>query len=108
MFARNSAPAYFHRRGKGCYRPAPPDILAAALAAIEKKQKLAAQQQEWTDQMTAGTLPEPIAEVANTLLTRPDKNTLQWKAFEAAVNQTGRSEEHRVGKEEVSTGRSGW
>ena len=38
IFALNSAPAYFHRRGKGRYRPAPPDILAAALAAIEKKQ----------------------------------------------------------------------
>src|SRR5690606_28806085 len=39
IFALNSAPAYFHRRGKGAYRPAPPEILAAALAAIEKRQK---------------------------------------------------------------------
>ncbi|PLC50429.1 ribonuclease II [Pollutimonas subterranea] len=87
IFALNSAPAYFHRRGKGQYRPAPPDILAAALAAIEKKQKQAAQQQEWTDQLVAGQLPEAIAEVAHSLLTRPDKNTLQWKAFEAAIEQ---------------------
>ncbi len=87
LFALSSAPAYFHRRGRGAYRPAPPDILAAALAAIEKKQKQAAQQKEWTDQMVAGQLPDPIAEVANTLLTRPDKNTLQWKAFDAAVTQ---------------------
>ena len=87
VFALNSAPAYFHRRGKGHYRPAPPEILAAALAAIEKKQKQAAQQQEWTDQLVAGTLPGPIAEIADTLLTRPDKNTLQWKAFEAALAQ---------------------
>ncbi len=87
IFALNSAPAYFHRRGKGQYRPAPPDILAAALAAIEKKQKQAAQQQEWTEQLVAGQLPEAIAEVAHALLTRPDKNTLQWKAFEAAIEQ---------------------
>lgn len=87
IFALNSAPAYFHRRGKGRYRPAPPDILAAALAAIEKKQKQAAQQQEWIDQMVAGQLPQAIADVAGTFLTRPDKNTLQWKAFEAAVEQ---------------------
>lgn len=93
IFALNSAPAYFHRRGKGCYRPAPPDILAAALAAIEKKRKQAEQQQEWVDQMVAGTLPEPIAEVASTLLTRPDKNSLQWKAFEAAVDKLGTSPE---------------
>lgn len=87
IFALNSAPAYFHRRGKGHYRPAPPDILAAALAAIEKKQKQAAQQQEWTEQLVAGHLPQAIAEVAHTLLTRPDKNTLQWKAFEAAIEK---------------------
>lgn len=93
IFALNSAPAYFHRRGKGCYRPAPPDILAAALAAIEKKQKQAALQQSWTDQMVAGTLPPEIAAVAQTLLTRPDKNSMEWKAFEAAVDAVGTSPE---------------
>src|SRR5690606_16461641 len=30
IFALNNAPAYFHRRGKGRYRPAPPEILTAA------------------------------------------------------------------------------
>jgi exoribonuclease-2 len=93
IFALNAAPAYFHRRGKGRYRPAPPEILKAALAAIEKKQKQAAQQQEWVDQMVAGQLPEEIAQVAGTLLTRPDKNSQQWKAFEAAVEQLGTSPE---------------
>ncbi|MDX3893783.1 ribonuclease catalytic domain-containing protein [Pusillimonas sp.] len=93
IFALNSAPAYFHRRGKGRYRPAPPDILEAALAAIEKKRLQAEQQQQWTEQMAAGQLPEAIAEVAKTLLTRPDKNTLQWKAFEAACAQTGATPE---------------
>ncbi|HEY9280291.1 MAG TPA: RNB domain-containing ribonuclease [Eoetvoesiella sp.] len=93
IFALNSAPAYFHRRGKGRYRPAPPDILQAALAAIEKKQKQAALQQEWIDLLVAGQLPEPIAAIADTLLTKPDKNTMQWKAFEAAVDQLGTTPE---------------
>jgi exoribonuclease-2 len=93
IFALNSAPAYFHRRGKGRYRPAPPDILTAALAAIEKKQKQAAQQQEWVDQMIAGELPDAIKEVAHTFLTRPDKNSQQWKAFETAVEQQNTSPE---------------
>ncbi|HWK71199.1 MAG TPA: RNB domain-containing ribonuclease [Burkholderiaceae bacterium] len=93
IFALNSAPAYFHRRGKGCYRPAPPDILAAALAAIEKKQKQAALQQAWTDQMVAGTLPPEIAAVAQSLLARPDKNSMEWKAFDAAVGALGTSPE---------------
>jgi exoribonuclease-2 len=87
IFALNSAPAYFHRRGKGRYRPAPPDILEAALAAIEKKKRQAAQQQEWTDELVAGRLPADLADVAQSFLIKPDKNSLQWKAFEAAVNQ---------------------
>ncbi|MAK55290.1 MAG: ribonuclease II [Pusillimonas sp.] len=93
IFALNSAPAYFHRRGKGHYRPAPPDILEAALAAIEKKKRQAEQQQEWTDQLVAGQLPERIAEVAGTFLVKPDKNTLEWKAFEAAVKTRGTTPE---------------
>lgn len=87
----HSAPAYFHRRGKGRYRPAPPDILQAALAAIEKKRLQAEQQQAWTDAMTTGTLPPEIAEVAPSLLLRPDKNSLQWKALDAACQQTGKT-----------------
>lgn len=87
IFALNSAPAYFHRRGKGRYRPAPPDILAAALAAIEKKRLQAEQQQRWTDQLLAGELPAEFAPIATSLLTRPDKNSNEWKAFAAAVEQ---------------------
>lgn len=87
----HSAPAYFHRRGKGRYRPAPPDILQAALAAIEKKRLQAEQQQAWINAMTAGTLPPEIAEVAPSLLLRPDKNSQQWKALDAACQQTGKT-----------------
>lgn len=87
IFALSSAPAYFHRRGKGRYRPAPPDILEAALAAIEKKRLQAEQQQRWTDQLLAGELPDEIRQVATSLLTRPDKNSNEWKAFAAAVEQ---------------------
>lgn len=87
----HGAPAYFHRRGKGRYRPAPPDILAAALAAIEKKQKQAAQQQEWVDEMVAGRLPPEIAGMAESLVVRPDKNTMQWKALEAACSRLQKS-----------------
>lgn len=87
IFALNSAPAYFHRRGKGRYRPAPPEILQAALAAIEKKRLAAEQQQRWTDELVAGQLPEALASVAQTFLVKPDKNSLEWKAFDAAVTQ---------------------
>lgn len=87
----HGAPAYFHRRGKGRYRPAPPDILSAALAAIEKKQKQAEQQQQWVDEMVAGRLPDAIREAAETLLIRPDKNGMPWKALEAACSRVQKS-----------------
>lgn len=87
----HGAPAYFHRRGKGTYRPAPPDILAAALGALEKKQKQAEQQELWVSEMAAGRLPEEIAQVAETLLIRPDKNTMQWKALDAACARLQKS-----------------
>ncbi|TAM88378.1 MAG: RNB domain-containing ribonuclease [Candidimonas sp.] len=93
IFALHGAPAYFHRRGKGCYRPAPPDVLAAALAAIEKKRKQAEQQQEWADALIAHHIPPPLAEAATSLLVHPDKNSMQWKALEAAVRQVGTSPE---------------
>lgn len=91
IIALSSAPAYFHRRGRGSYRPAPPDILQAALAAIEKKRLQAEQQQHWTEAMVAGHLPEELATVAPTLLDHPDKNSQHWKAFDAAVQQSGLS-----------------
>lgn len=93
IFALHGAPAYFHRRGKGLYRPAPPEILEAALAALEKKRLQAEQQEHWAAAMVAGELPEAIAAVANSLLSSPDKNSLEWKAFEAALKELNCSPE---------------
>ncbi|MFA7438254.1 ribonuclease catalytic domain-containing protein [Castellaniella sp.] len=94
ILALAAAPAYFHRRGRCQFRPAPPDILQAALAAIEKKRRRAEQQQAWTEALLAGELPAEIRAVAPTFLDRPDKNLLEWKAFDAAVQQSGRRPEH--------------
>lgn len=93
IFALHGAPAYFHRKGKGLYRSAPPEILEAALAAIEKKRLQAEQQDAWTTAMVAGELPEAIAAMAPSLLSAPDKNSLEWKAFDAAVKQLNTSPE---------------
>lgn len=89
----HGAPVYFHRRGKGRYRPAPPDILQAALAALEKKQRQAEQQAAWVEDMAQGRLPEEIGQMAETLLVRPDKNTMQWKALDAACTRLQKSPE---------------
>jgi exoribonuclease-2 len=89
----HGAPAYFHRRGTGRYRPAPPDILAAALGALEKKRLQAEQQQQWVDEMAAGRLPEAIAAAAESLLIKPDKNSQAWKALDAACARLQKSPE---------------
>lgn len=89
IFALQAHPAYFHRRGRGIYRPAPPDILEAALAAIERRRQQEAQQAQWTEAMLAGELPPEIAAQADSLLSSPDKNSMEWKAFEAALSASG-------------------
>src|SRR5690606_29548027 len=42
----HSARVYFHRKGRGRYRPAPPETLQAALAALERKRRQEAQVEE--------------------------------------------------------------
>ena len=41
LLALHAAPIYFHRKGKGRFKKAPADILAAALAGLEKKRQQA-------------------------------------------------------------------
>ena len=89
----HASPVYFHRRGRGRYRVAPPEILVAALAALEKKQKQAEEIQGWASEMIAGRLPGGIAELAMTLITRPDKNSQAWKALESACAQAQKTPE---------------
>lgn len=89
----HSAPVYFHRRGKGRYRTAPPEILAAALAAQEKKRRQAEEIAGWADDMAAGKLPMAIADQATSLITKPDKNSQAWKALDAACTRLQKSPE---------------
>ncbi|MCS6944530.1 MAG: RNB domain-containing ribonuclease [Sutterellaceae bacterium] len=81
------APAYFHRKGRGRFRPAPPEILQAALAALERKRRQEALKQQYVADLVAGRVPEPIARQAIALLLRPDKNSIEYKALEAAAFQ---------------------
>ena len=83
----HGAPVYFHRRGKGRYRPAPPDILAAALAAVEKKKRQAEQLEAWVEEIAGGTLPDALRSHVDMLLTKPDKNTQEWKALDLACQR---------------------
>ncbi|MBI5429167.1 MAG: RNB domain-containing ribonuclease [Nitrosomonadales bacterium] len=90
----HGAPIYFHKKGKGRYRAAPPDVLKAALAGAEKKRQQLALQARMTEQLTAFELPPRFAEHLAQILYKPDRNTIEVKALEAACASTHLSAAH--------------
>lgn len=90
----HGAPIYFHKKGKGRYRAAPPEVLKAALAGAEKKRQQLALQAHMTEQLTRFELPAGFAEHLPYLLYKPDRNTMEVKALEAACAATHLSAAH--------------
>jgi exoribonuclease-2 len=90
----HSAPIYFHKKGKGRYRAAPPDVLKAALAGAEKKRQLLALQARYAEQLERFELPPEFADKLAHLLYKPDRNTIEAKALEAACAATHLSAAH--------------
>jgi exoribonuclease-2 len=87
--ALHSAPVYFHRKGKGRYRKAPADILAAALAGLEKKRQQALAIERMVGELKAFSLPPEFEPLLNQLLYKPDRNRFETKALEAACSEMG-------------------
>ena len=87
----HSAPMHFHRKGKGRFRKAPPDILKAAMAGMEKKRQQALAIGRMVDELKAGTLPAELQPLLRELLYKPDRNKPETKALEAACAETGKS-----------------
>ncbi|MDY0012079.1 MAG: RNB domain-containing ribonuclease [Rhodocyclaceae bacterium] len=87
----HAAPIWFHRKGRGRFRKAPPEILQAALAGLEKKRLQAAAVERMRDELLAGRLPAELSGMVDQLLYRPDRNRLEVKALEAACGEAGLS-----------------
>ena len=87
----HSAPMYFHRKGRGRFRKAPPEILQAALAGLEKKRLQAAAIARMVDELKGGQLPAEFAPLLAQLIYKPDRNRSEIKALEAACAETGKS-----------------
>jgi exoribonuclease-2 len=81
----HGAPMYFYKKGKGRYRPAPPDALRAALASVERKRQQALLQKQYVDQLKRFELPEAFVPHIAELLYKPDRNTVEVKALEEAA-----------------------
>ncbi|MGF6241367.1 exoribonuclease-2 [Paraburkholderia sp. GAS38] len=88
----HSAPVYFRRKGRGQYQRAPQEQLKMALAGLERKRQQGLVQAEYEEELKAGRLPEALAGKALGLLTKPDKNTIEYKALEAAAAARGISQ----------------
>lgn len=93
LLALHAAPIYFHRKGKGRFRKAPPDILAAARAGLEKKRLQALAIERMSNELLTAALPSEFTdqELLRQLLYKPDRNRLECKALEAACAASGLS-----------------
>ncbi|AKZ61401.1 ribonuclease II [Herbaspirillum hiltneri N3] len=83
----HSAPIYFYKKGKGRYKAAPLASLQAAQAGLEKKKQQALVQAQYVDELKAGKLPDAFKPLALSLLFRPDKNGIEFKALDAACKE---------------------
>jgi exoribonuclease-2 len=82
------APHYFRRAGKGRFRKASTEVVAQALAAIEKKKLVQAQIENWAAELSQKVCPAPIREQLYKILFRPDKNAPEYKAVVEASRAT--------------------
>lgn len=85
----HGAPVYFRRKGRGQYQRAPEEHLKMALAGLERKRQQALVQAGYEEELKAGRLPDAFAGKALGLLTKPDKNSIEYKALDAAALARG-------------------
>lgn len=83
----HNAPIYFYKKGKGRYKAAPEATLKAALAGVEKKKQQALVQAGYVEELKDHRLPDPMKPLVLQLLFKPDKNSIEYKALEAACNE---------------------
>ncbi len=82
------APHYFRRAGKGRFKKASAEVIAQALAGIEKKKQIQTQIEGWAAELGQGTCPDPIQSQLYKILFKPDKNAPEYKAVVEAARAT--------------------
>ena len=88
LFRLYEAPHYFRRAGKGRFKKASAEVIAQALAGIEKKKQIQAQIESWAAELGQGTCPAPIQTQLYKILFKPDKNAPEYKAVVEAARAT--------------------
>ena len=85
------APMYFYRRAKGRFQAAPEATLKLALAGLEKKTRVLAQQARWAQALARFECPAEIAALKDELLYAPDRSKPETRALEQACPERGLS-----------------
>ncbi len=98
LLCLHAAPIYFHRKGKGRFRKAPPEIVQAALAGLEKKRQRELAIQRMAEELKSGRLPAEFPPLLKELLYKPDRNKPETKALEAACAAAGESAERLLAR----------
>ena len=91
VLALHNAPIFFQKKGRGRYKAAAADILAAAKAGLERRARETTQRAEWVALLVARQLPEAMRAHVFELAHKPDKNGLEFKALNDACAQTNLS-----------------
>lgn len=87
ILSLHGSPIYFYKKGRGRYKAAPEQSLRAALAGIEKKKQQAIIQAQYVEELKAGQLPAALQSLVQQLLFKPDKNSIEYKALDAACSE---------------------
>jgi len=83
----HGSPIHFQRKGRGRYRAAPEDTVRTALASLARRREIEAKIDAIAERICAGELPAEIAARPASLLVRPDKTSIEWRAFDAALRR---------------------
>ena len=89
LFRLHGAPMYFYKRAKGRFQAAPEATLKQALASVEKKKRVQAQQDAWASALARYECPAEIAALRDELLYAPDRNKPETRALEQACGVVG-------------------
>ena len=89
LFKLHGAPMYFYKRAKGRFQAAPEATLKLALAGIEKKKRIQAQQDAWAQALARFECPAEIAALKDELLYAADRNKPETRALEQACHDLG-------------------
>lgn len=81
----HGSPIHFQRKGRGQYRAAPEETVRTALASLARRREIEARIEAMAERLRAGELPAELAARPASLLVRPDKQSIEWRAFDAAL-----------------------